>query len=300
MDIKQLKYFLVIAEEQQITSAANRLNMSQPPLSQQLKQLENELGVPLFKRNTKKMELTEEGKILQQRAKTLTENFDSTLKIFKELRNGTMGSLYIGYTSSVGIGFLPKSIKHFQMKYKDVDVKIYEGNMNAIQDLMDKGTIELGIIREPFDHNMYHYLYIDSNGINNEEDFLVTIALPEWYSSASHEITFSELREKPLIFHRYYEDFINASCSKLNFVPKTICTNENFITSLYWVINGLGIAIMPNSTAQVAVSLFKENNLVIKGLKDPLYTSNSALVWLKDHYLSAVAHKYLESIKELN
>jgi DNA-binding transcriptional LysR family regulator len=110
MDIRQLKYFLAIAEEKNITKAAKKLYISQPPLSQQLKLLEEELGVTLLERSTRKMKLTEAGKLLRHRAKQIIELMETSIKEIKNLNLGVKGILSIGFVSSAGSILLPEQI----------------------------------------------------------------------------------------------------------------------------------------------------------------------------------------------
>lgn len=106
MDIRQLRYFLEIAREGQITRAAKRLHMEQPPLSRQLKQMEKELGVTLFDRSGKRLELTRAGELLRQKAESLLQQFHESLNEVKELDEGVRGTLAIGAVVSC-VSLLP-------------------------------------------------------------------------------------------------------------------------------------------------------------------------------------------------
>ena len=108
MDIRHLKYFISIVEEGTISQAAKRLNIAQPPLSQQLKQLEDELGATLFERHTRKMIITEEGILFYKRAKEILELLTGTVEEVRELSDGTKGILSIGTTASLGAQLLPE------------------------------------------------------------------------------------------------------------------------------------------------------------------------------------------------
>lgn len=102
MDIRQLKYFLTITEEEQITAAARRLRIAQPPLSQQMKGLEDELGITLFKRGPRHIQLTDAGKLLANRARQILELSDSTVREIDDFKRGLKGTLSIGTVSSSG------------------------------------------------------------------------------------------------------------------------------------------------------------------------------------------------------
>ena len=110
MDIKQLKYFIAIAEEGSISKAAKRLHMAQPPLSQQLKAMESELGVELFERSTRKLEITSSGQAMYHKAKQILKLMDIAIKEVKDISDGLAGKLSIGTVSAAGATFLPQLI----------------------------------------------------------------------------------------------------------------------------------------------------------------------------------------------
>ena len=128
MDIRQLKYFLTIAEEEQITAAAKRLHMAQPPLSQQMKLLEDELDIQLFKRGPRRIHLTDAGKLLQKRARQILELSDSTIREITDCKRGVRGTLKIGTVSSSGSILLRQGMQNFYHHFPDAHFEIHEGN----------------------------------------------------------------------------------------------------------------------------------------------------------------------------
>lgn len=153
MDIKQLKYFYVIAEEGQITSAAKRLHLSQPPLSYQLKNLEDELGVKLVERGSRNIKLTDAGLILYKRAKQILSLTKSTVDELKDFNQGTQGTLSIGTVSSSGASLLDSRLSIFHDKYPFINFEIYEGNTYELLEALTKGIIEIAIVRTPFNNS---------------------------------------------------------------------------------------------------------------------------------------------------
>jgi DNA-binding transcriptional LysR family regulator len=127
MDMRQLKYFLTIAKEGQVTRAAKLLNMEQPPLSRQLKLMEEELGVKLFDRNGKGLKLTDSGELLKQKAESLLLQFDESIREVKGMEEGVRGVLSIGSVVSC-ISLLPKRIELFREKFPQLTYKISEGD----------------------------------------------------------------------------------------------------------------------------------------------------------------------------
>ena len=300
MNIRQLKYFLTIAEEGKITAAANKLNISQPPLSNQLKMLENELGVLLFRRNTRSMELTEEGELLRKHAHRLLREYDGIMEEFENIKNGNHGTLAISSICSATMNFLPEFIKRFQTIHPDIDSQIFEMASDHVADLLENNTAELGILREPFDHSKYNYLYINNDGTQNTDDIFVAVSTSKWLKSdhLSNQIPFESLKDKPLIIHRCYEKMIRSICDDNCFKPLIVCTNENIVTSLIWAIKGMGIALMPKTSSQLAPNMTGHESLIIREITNPTFQSNTALIWSNNSYVSPTAQKFIEFIKQ--
>lgn len=150
MNIKQLKYFLVVAEERQITSAAKKLYIAQPPLSYQLKQLEKEVEVQLFVRTAHGIELTEEGKVFQKYAEKIVALSISAKSQIHQIKEGELGKIRIGVISSCG-GVVPnEQFKKLVKYYPNVSFEIHEANTFGIVEQLQDGILDLGIVRTPF------------------------------------------------------------------------------------------------------------------------------------------------------
>lgn len=150
MDLRQLKYFLTIAQEGQITRAAKKLNMEQPPLSRQLKQMETELGVQLFDRRRNKLELTTAGQLLKVRAEQLLLQFNETMLEVKESDGNVQGTLTIGSVVSC-VSLLSKPIEQFRKLHPQVKFRIMEGDHSYLSDKLEKRDVELVLARLPFE-----------------------------------------------------------------------------------------------------------------------------------------------------
>lgn len=298
MDIRQLKYFLAVAEEGQITSAAKRLNISQPPLSQQLKALETELGVKLLIRNSRNVELTEAGIILRNKSEQILELVNATEKELKDLNKGLEGTLNIGTVGSSAITVLPEKIHEFHKKYPNINFQMWDGSSFRIMELLNNGIIEIGFVRAPFNSKLYNYIYIENNQLkNNTHDTMVTVAKTELYDDISKDtISLEELEDKPLIIHRRFENIISEACNKLGFNPKIICKNDDIISSLTWANAGIGIALVPRTSS----TLMYNSNLEIKEITNPSIEAKSAIIWMKSRYLSTAASHFIEYFNTSN
>lgn len=288
MDIKQLKYFLTIADEGQITSAAKKLHMAQPPLSQQLKLLEQELGVKLVERGSRHIQLTDAGKILRNRARQILELSDSTINELNDYIKGLKGTLNIGTVSTSGAMLLSDKIITFHKKYLGVKFSIYEGNTFEILDLLNKGVIEVGIVRTPFNELNYGCKYM------KVEPMIAVMTKQHYWGSSKVSITVDELKDKPLIIYRRFQQLIYESCMENGFEPNIACKNDDARTTLLWANSGIGIGIVP----QCAFELVNNKNLLYKKIESEKLMTQIVAIWAKDRYLSSIAKEFLNSFDE--
>lgn len=286
MDIKQLRYFQIIAEEGQITRAAQRLHMAQPPLSHQLKLLEEELGVKLVEREKRGVILTGAGRLLHNRGEQIIELLDTTVKELKELNEGYTGALSIGAVASSGTTFLPCRILKFHEQYPNISFQLWEGDTYRILELLNTGIIEIGIVRNVFDSELYHAVSLPTEP-------MVVAMCREWSCGEQiKQVGMKELASKPLLLHRSNERMIVECCQKNDFEPQILCKGDDVRSLLVWADAGLGLAIVPKS----AVGLVPSNNLVYKEIIEPSLEIKKSIIWLKNRYLSAATRNFLEMV----
>ena len=159
MDLKQLRYFMAIVEERQITAAARRLHMAQPPLSNQMKMLEDEIGLQLFRRGPHHIELTEAGELLAARAAQLLDMAAMTKRELQDLKQGLCGTLAIGTVSSSGNLLMHEGMQAFRAKFPRVHFEIHDGNTYQLIDMLEKRLIEIAIVRTPFNAARFNCKY---------------------------------------------------------------------------------------------------------------------------------------------
>lgn len=287
MDIKQLTYFITIVEEGTITHAANKLHMAQPPLSTQLKLLEDELGTKLMERGARKIKLTDAGKILYKRAKHIVEITNSTTKEIEEFGKGIQGTLRLGTISSSGTVLLSKRIIDFNKKYPNIRFEIHEGNTYELIEKINSGTIEVGIVRTPFNHQNLECLFLEF------EPMVAVMSCNYKFESDSDEIILDDLKNIPLIIYRRFEKMLLSEFQDLGFEPNIFCINDDARTTILWARAGLGIGIVPKS----AINFEFMENIKYKVInKNTLRTQISA-IWIKERYLSLAAKRFLEFFK---
>lgn len=286
MDIRQLRYFQAIAEEGQISKAAKRLNIAQPPLSQQLKLLEQELGVTLVERGSRHLRLTDAGRLLQERATKLLEFLNATTAELQDMSSGAKGTLNIGAVASAGAGFLPERIRYFHQRYPEVTFQFWEGSTSRILRLLQHGIIEIGITRTVFDPDLFQ-------AVDLPPESLLTAQTAEG-DQLGHDDSLSvvDLSGKPLLIHRSNEAIIAESCRRYGFEPHIICRGDDTRTLLAWAAAGIGIAIVPQSV----VSLAPHQQLTYCKIADPALMIRKAVICYKDRYLSLVAKNFMASL----
>ncbi|WP_078594068.1 LysR family transcriptional regulator [Evansella clarkii] len=307
MDIKQLKYFYTIAQEGQITRAAKRLHMAQPPLSQQLKLLEQELGTPLLERYGKRMELTEAGKVLFLKAEKILQLVEDTACEVKEVSEGIRGIISIGSVKTC-FSFLPERIRSFRDDFPEVTFQLREGDTFHISELVRTREVELGLVRLPLDSSEDFivmplpdepYVFVYSNEFFTQtEDSAATVespSLPFTSSSSEETIRMKDLESVPLLLLRrvngvgQFELIVNE-CRKHGFEPNIICECPDAAMILSLVSAKAGAAVLPKST----LNFFPSENLRYKVITDSDVVSKSAVIWLKDRYLSKGAKYFLK------
>ena len=158
MDIRVLQYFLAVAREASITKAAESLNMTQPPLSRQLKELEEELGKQLFIRGNRRVTLTEEGMILRKRAEEMVELMEKTKAEVSSSGENISGEIYIGGGETEGIRLIAKAAEKIQRKHPGISYHLFSGNADDVTERLDRGLLDFGILIEPADIKKYDFI----------------------------------------------------------------------------------------------------------------------------------------------
>ncbi|MEJ9306566.1 LysR family transcriptional regulator [Priestia megaterium] len=284
MDIKQLIYFLTIAEEGNISKAAERLHMAQPPLSQQLKLLEEEIGFVLFERNTRRMQITDAGLLLQTRAQQIVDLMQTTSKELKDLKEGFQGVLSIGTISSAGETLIPQMLKSFHKIYPGVDFRIKESKTSEILELVKRGIVEVGIIRTPFNLDAFKC-------INLPEQPMMAVFVDSFLDANKPYFSFNELKGKPLLFHNKHTNNIEEACKNAGFEAKVKCRIDDSRTMLNWASDGMGIALIPKDM----IDLVSDSNLHCREIKEETLTTRISVIWRKNHHLSTPARYFLQS-----
>jgi DNA-binding transcriptional LysR family regulator len=288
MDIRQLRYFMAIVEEGQISRAAKRLHIAQPPLSLQLKLLEEDLDVQLIERNTKSLRLTAAGHALYQRAEQIMGLVTTTVKEIREFDEGLRGTLTIGSPPGIGHLYMPPRIAEFHAGYPEVNFQWREGNTYRVLELLNLHVIEVGIVRLPVDEKVYEMIPLLT------EPWVAVTKKMEGIDQPP-KIALPDLARQPLLLmHRQQgiqcHDMVWDELRAADVRPKVLCESDNVTALLTLVELGMGAAIVPRSTT----TLKPGGTLHVMEITGCKLESSVAITWLKGQRLSAAAKQFLQ------
>ena len=248
MNTRQMRYFVAVAEELNFRRAAERLHMTQPPLSQQIAGLEKELGVPLFVRDRRRVELTEAGRSLLGDARAILASIETVRQRAMDVGAGKAGRLRIGFVGPAIDGPLPPDIKRFRDAHPGVTLDLHETTTAQQLDMLRKGTLDAGVVRLA-GHDMTS---LDCVPYHREP---YVLAVPEDDPLAGRKsVAVGELDGRPMIlaprhlnpalFDAWASAFANAD-ARLNVVQEAVTKH----TSVALVAAGHGLSPVPASTA---------------------------------------------------
>ncbi|MHC1681480.1 MAG: LysR substrate-binding domain-containing protein [Clostridiaceae bacterium] len=287
MEIRVLKYFLTVAREENITKAAEVLHITQPTLSRQLMQLEEELKTQLFKRGKSKISLTDEGMLLRRRAEEIVDLADKTEKEFIEHDDFIGGEISIGAGETQAMHILSELIKKFSKEYPQVKYDIYSANADDIKERIDKGLIDIGLLTEPVNIEKYDFIRLPQKetwGVLMRKDSL--LARKE-FIKPEDLIGIPIIIAKRSIVQNEFKHWFGGEYEKLN----VIATYNLIYNAAVMVEEGLGYVI----TFDKLVNINDEVNVCFKPLYPKLETG-SVIVWKKHQVFSKATTKFIEKM----
>ncbi|MBA5845712.1 LysR substrate-binding domain-containing protein [Gordonia amicalis] len=256
MELRHLRYFRAVAEELHFGRAAQRLHIAQPPLSQQIRQLEDELGVPLLVRSTRRVELTAAGEDYLRQVEAILDSVDAAARRAQRIADGRQGNLAIGCVGSATYSLLPRFVRALRDELPDVDVSV-RGEMLAPEQIgaLASGDIDLALLRMPVET---HGLIVESI----RKDRLI-VALPADHPLADTPeeqfVELAALRGEDFIAHvgggrSVLSGVLAAAAERAGFVPRIRHEVEETSTLVTLVAAGLGVAIVPEPTSALGVA----------------------------------------------
>lgn len=287
MDIKQLIYFTAIVDEGNISSAAKKLHISQPPLSSQIHNLEQELECVLFERGARKIQLTEAGEILYRRAQAIIGMADTVKRELTDYSSGMKGVLRLGVVSSVGNIALDTWLKPFSEKYPGVRYELSESNTYVTADMLRSDIIDMAFVRSPFN-------YDDMDMIPLKKEKMYAVGDKKFFGGGSAKILMKEVGTKPLIIYKRWEKIFMGIFKEDGLQPDIICLNDDARTTAAWAEAGMGIGIMPSS----ALSMLKKEDTVSVEIDDSRIVSEIYLIAHKNSYRSPIALGFWDFVRD--
>lgn len=272
MNIKQLEYFIAIAEEHQITAAARRLHISQPPLSYELQKLERELGCQLVVRGPRSVSLTEAGLVLYDRALRIVALTRATEREVADVATGAGGTISIGVDPGCS-GLMPQGrLIELHRRFPNVEYEIHEGATPAVMDLLDGGIVDIGVVRTPFKSDGLRCRFAAAEP-------LVAVMPPEAEVGGEASCRIEDLSGSPLIAHRRLVPELEKAFEVTGAELNIITTVDDPRTAALWARDGMGIALIPRSLLRVTDT----GEQFIKTVDSRELETRPAVIWKAQH-----------------
>ena len=288
MEIRVLKYFLTVVREESISRAAEVLHITQPTLSRQLAQMEEETGVKLFQRGSRKITLTNEGMLLRRRAEEIVELVDRTVAELPLQEKEVEGTITIGSGEVAGMEVLAEICGSFRKKHPKVIFDLYTATADVVKERMERGLIDIGLLLEPVDKEKFAYARLAV-----KERFVVLMK-PDDPLAEKECVTKDDLDGQPLILPRR----LNVQGELANWFGKNpnslnIAFTGNLPTnSAIMVKHGFGYAI----SVEGAIPYWDKEQIVCRPLY-PELTSGTVLAWKRGQPFGNATEKFIEHIK---
>lgn len=288
MEIRVLKYFLSVVREESISRAAEVLHITQPTLSRQLAQLEEEAGVKLFRRGARRITLTNEGILLKRRAEeilSLVERTEAELSQREELVDGRV---VIGCGEMAAVQILREIILSFRPKYPLVSYDIFTANADHVKEQMEKGLVDIGILLEPIDIEKFDFIRL------RDRERWVALLRPDDPLAEKDAVTAKDLEGAPVILPRRQNvrnevsNWLGDSLEKV----QILFTSNLSTNSAIMVQGGLGRSLV----IEGAVPFWDKEKITYRPLK-PELSASCVLAWKKRQPFSLAAAKFIEHMK---
>ena len=290
MEIRVLKYFLAVAQEESISKAAVKLNITQPTLSRQLMELEKELNTKLLirgKRN-KKIILTDDGKLLRARAQEIVELSNKTESEFLFDKKNISGDIYIGGGETDAIRVVAKTIQSLSQNYPNIKYHLYSGNGEDVTEKLNKGLIDFGLFIEPVDKKEYEFIQL------NQKDIWGILMRKDSPLASKEYITPTDLKDIPLLSSRQFlvknllSGWLGYDFESLNIIG----TYNLLYNASIMVDEGIGYALCIDKL----INLTGNSNLCFKPL-NPKLEAGILIAWKKNQPLSKCAKIFIQTLQ---
>ncbi len=288
MELRHLRYFVAVAEEMHFGRAAERLGMSQPPLSQQVKDLERELGAQLIDRSRRRIGLTHAGGLFLEEARLALSQAEKAARTARRAHRGEIGTLSIGFVGSATYEVLPEALRSFRERYPDVGLELRTMHSAQQAEAFREGRIQVGFLRPPVDGSIATRTLL--------EETLVA-ALPADHSLAdAQKVSLSELAGEDFVLAPRPSgpavyDRIVGLCRRAGFSPNVAQESAELQTVAGLVAAGVGVALLVGRPEH----LLRHRGVAYREVGDPGSTWELVLAWRKEER-SPVAQAFVEML----
>ncbi|HIX98981.1 LysR family transcriptional regulator [Faecalicatena fissicatena] len=289
MELRVLKYFLTVAAEGNITRAADILHVTQPTLSRQLKELEDELGTALLIRGKRSVTLTDEGFLFRQQAETIVELADKLEHTFTDKKDIICGTVRIGATEAVGGRTLAVCMKEFREKYPGVQFELYNGMADNIKEMIEHGLLDLGLVMEPIDTAKFEYVRMP------QKETWGILVRRDHQLAKKETVTAEDIKQYPLIMpgrENAKEQILHwMQCEERHL---DIPAYYNILSNAALLVEaGMGCAVCLDG----ALSIHADPELCFRQIH-PAHVTRSVILWKKNHLFSQAASLFVQTIQE--
>ncbi|WP_069870841.1 LysR family transcriptional regulator [Streptomyces malaysiensis] len=298
MELRQLQYFLAVAEELNFSRAADRLNMTQPPLSAQIRQLEEELDVVLFERSTRKVKITAAGLLFKQSTQELFSQLRKNIDDARRAAKGEWGKLALGFVPSTTVEILPPILRDFREKFSDVRLDLHELTPEQqVRGLRD-GTLDCACFYLPFaEIDPFGDRNLASTAISREP--LVAALPPDHRLAAQRKIQVGDLADEPFVLvgghsGQGLREIILEQCRRGGFVPHIVQEAALIQTIAGLVASGVGVALIPASVRRI-----QKIGIAYRALQQDPLDCEMGLIWMRENN-SPVLTGFIDVARETN
>ena len=291
MEFRTLHYFLTVAHERNITRAAEKLHMAQPPLTRQIKQLEGELGVTLFHRGGRQLRLTEEGRFLQQQGAEILQLLEKTTQQLKQMGPEEHGTLSLCTTEATGATLLSRLIAAFHETSPHIRFEILSGSGTENRDRLEKNLVDMGIFREPVTLEPYDQLFL-----RREPWGILCSPASPLAARDQEDVALAQLWDIPLMLpmRQALQEDIDHWLGQALPQRKVFCLYSSIFSILGLAQQGLGVILAPQSVQ----ALIDPKKLVFRTLVQPSHFSQIYLVKRRFQLMTPAAARFWEFAQE--
>ena len=289
MNLRSLSYFVAVAEELNISRAAEKLNMSQPPLSTQIKNLEYDLNTTLFVRGKRQLMLTESGQLLYRRAKEIINLADKAEEEILALTKGMSGTISLGLAEGIAPDIVAEWISGFIKEHSRVRFRILNGNSDDLTEKLLSGIISLAVITAPCNQSL-----LNTFNVGTEKMSVLMRSDHPLASLPGDTLDITDIADEPLIVPSRKADIdtIYKWFRSTKKEPKIACEMDSSLDASALVARGIGISVFPKS------SYVPSSSLVAKELTGKNKNVEYLFVWRKGHPLPTIEETFIDYVKE--